>query len=265
MTELTPLDHAHAAMQTAPDDENARLGFFNRLADSELLLLLTEEARGDNASPRIFETSDGTYVLAFDREERLTQFTGAPAPYLALSGRSLAGLLAGQGVGLGLNLGVAPSEYLVPGEALDWLVDTLAEAPDEVEVGIAELRPPGSLPEALLTALDAKLATAGGLAEAAYLTGFTSRDGGLGHLLGFVGAPEAAKAALAAAVNEALIFSGLEAGTVDVGFFEASDVMTARLQAVGLRFELPKPAESLRTPKQPAAPGSDPDRPPRLR
>ena len=54
MTE-TPLDLAHARMETAPDDDRARLGFFERLGDGELFLLLARESEGDTAEPRLFE------------------------------------------------------------------------------------------------------------------------------------------------------------------------------------------------------------------
>ena len=261
MTDLTPLDTAHAGMEAAPEDDTARLRFYERLADSELMLLLTEEARDDTANPRLFETSSGTFVLAFDREDRLTRFTGEPAPYLALSGRSLAGMLAGQGVGLGLNLDVAPSEILIPAGALDWLTDTLTHAPDVIDGDIAELRAPGNLPDHLLAALDTKLATTSGLADHAYLAGTRDVQGGVGHVLAFIGAPDKAQPALAAAVGEALTFSGIEAGTLDVAFFKASDPIAARLARTGLRFDLPKPPE----PETRLAPGSNPGKPPILR
>ena len=205
MTDLTPLDTAHAGMEAAPEDDTARLRFYERLADSELMLLLTEEARDDTANPRLFETSSGTFVLAFDREDRLTRFTGEPAPYLALSGRSLAGMLAGQGVGLGLNLDVAPSEILIPAGALDWLTDTLTHAPDVIDGDIAELRAPGNLPDHLLAALDTKLATTSGLADHAYLAGTRDVQGGVGHVLAFIGAPDKAQPALAAAVGDGVL------------------------------------------------------------
>lgn len=263
MTETTPLDTAHAAMQTAPDDGAARLRFFAHLADSELFLALTHEARGDALSPRMFEVEEGRFVLAFDREERLARFADGPAPYAAMSGRVLARMLVGQAIGLGLNLDVAPSSILIPAEAIGWLDETLGHAPDRVEARIAEVRAPVGLPEALLTALDAKLATAGGLARAACLVAVSYQDGGRGHLLGFVDALEDAQPALAKAVGEALTFSGIEAGALDVGFFTATDPVTVKLQAVGLWFDLPQP----KGPEAPqrAAPGTDPDRPPILR
>lgn len=262
MTDLTPLDAAHAAMEAAPADDAARLRFYERLGDCELFLLLTEEARDENISPEVFDVADGQFVLAFDREDRLAQFVGRPAPYAALSGRILASMLAGQGVGLGLNLEVAPSSILIPPEALAWLQQTLQHAPDEVEAKVEAFTPPAGLPEHLITSLDTKLSTAQGLATAAYLVGVTYPGGGHGHLLGFVGAIEGAQGALAKAASEALTFSGVDAGAMDVGFFDDGDPVAAKLEAVGLKFDLPqvqKP-EVVRP-----APGSDPDTPPRLK
>ncbi|MBT8152596.1 SseB family protein [Epibacterium ulvae] len=262
MTEDTALDLAHAAMEAAPEDEAARLRFYERLADSELFLLLGAEPEGDKIQPEVFATEEGEFVLVFDREERLAEFAGKIVPYAALSGRMIVKMLEGSDIGLGVNLDVAPSQALMPASALDWLRETLAHNPEEVEAGVEEVLPPKGLPEVLLTALDAKLATAAGFATSAYLVSLQYTGGGQGHLLGFVGAKDGAESALAQAVFEALTFSGIEAGALDVGFFGASDEMSARLARVGLRFELPEASE----PKTfaPSKPGSDPDKPPRL-
>ena len=262
MTETTALDTAHAAMHAAPNDDKVRLRFFERLADSELFLMLTEEAQGENISPEVFDVADGQFVLAFDREDRLAQFADRPVPYVALSGRVLSSMLAGQGIGLGLNLEVAPSSMLIPAEALGWLATTLQHGPEEVQERIAEFLPPKGLPDNLLTALDTKLATAGGLAQSAYLVATKSEHGATGHLLGFVGAIEGAEAALATAASEALTFSGVEAGAMDVGFFAMDDVAAGLLAKTGLRFDLPQPEQpdTIRP-----APGSDPEKPPMLK
>ena len=262
MTETTALDSAHARMEANPQDDAARLRFFERLADCELFLMLTEEARDENISPELFEVADGRFVLVFDREDRLAQFAGRPAPYAALSGRVLAGMLAGQGVGLGLNLEVGPSAMLIPAEALTWLADTLGHAPHEVQARLDEVLPPAGLPDILLKALDAKLATAGALASAAYLVGTRENGGGSGHLLGFVDAVAGAESALAKAVSEALTFSGIEAGVLDVGFFAAADPVVATLSKVGLRFDLPQPERAI---TERPAPGSNPNNPPILK
>jgi len=107
MTE-TLIDTAHRAMEANPDDIQARMKYFERLADSELFLLLTKEAEGETLSPETFDISDGTFILAFDTEDRLSAFVGKAAPYAALSGRVIAGMLQGQGIGIALNPEVAP-------------------------------------------------------------------------------------------------------------------------------------------------------------
>lgn len=258
---MTDLDQAHAAMEAAPENDAARLQFYERLADTELFMLLGEEAVGQQITPELFEIEDQRFALIFDTEERLSDFVGRVAPYAGLPGRALAQMLAGQGIGLALNLEVASSAMLIPAEAVDWLVATLAHGPDETEARLTEVSAPGGLPEAVIAGLDRKLAIAAGLARFAYLAAATYEDGGRGHVLAFVDAVEGAEKALASAAGEALTFSGIEAGVMDVLFVRASDPLAAHLAKVGLRFDLPQPE----APHAPGAPGMDPAKPPRLR
>ncbi|WP_108484250.1 SseB family protein [Oceaniglobus ichthyenteri] len=255
----TPLDHAHAAMEAGGDSE--RLAFYERLADGELFMMLDAEPEGDQIAPAIFDTGEGRFVLVFDREARLAQFAGQITPYAALSGRVIAAMLAGQGLGLALNPDVAPSSFLVPADGIAWLAETLAETPNEVEARPREITVPHGLPEVLLRALDAKLATASGMARMAYLVG-AQYETTSSHLLAFIDPAPGAEPALARATGEALTFSGIEAGVLDVGFFSASDPFAARLARVGLRFDLPE-VEISSTPG--ANPGMDPAKPPKLR
>lgn len=257
---VTLLDAAHAAVSADPDNELLRLRFFERLADGEMVILLEREALGETLEPRVFDLEDGPFVLVFDREERLATFTGGIAPYAALPGRVIAGMLKGQGIGLGVNLGVAPSSMLLPAEAMDWLAETLDEAPEEVEALPEEFVAP-RVPEVLISALDAKLARAEGLAVAAVLAGVVYRGGRRGHMLAFLDAAEGAEAALARAMSEALVFSGIEAGELDVAFLRQGEAAAEAMARVGLRFDLPVPDVA----PGPAAPGMDPSRPPRLR
>lgn len=263
MTEQTLLDRAHEAMQAAPDDPGARLRFYERLATSELFMLLKEPATGGSIAPRLCEVDGQSFVLVFDREDRLARFAGGPAPYAGLSGRAAAAMLATEGLGLGLNLDVAPSAILLPAEAMAWLAEMLAQGPDEIEARPRELTAPAGLPESLLAQLDARLAGAAGLARCAYLAGVTWDNGATGHMLGVIDPLPGAAPALARAVSEVLQFSGLDAAALDVAFFRAEDPVTVRLARVGLRFDLP-PA-----PPQgqagPGAPGMDPASPPRLK
>ncbi len=262
----TPLDRAHAAMQAAPEDAAARLRFYDRLADAELMLLLARDPEGDAIEPELFEIEGGRVALVFDTEARLSGFIGRPAPYAAVSGRALAGMLAGQGIGLGLNLDAAPSAILLPAGAVDWLAGMLDRRPAEIGATPEDIGRPDGVPDALLEALDQKLAAAAGLAPYAYLAGVRYRGGASGHLLAFVDARPGAEDALARAVGEALAFSGLEAGSLDVGFFGASDPVAATLARRGLRIDLPEPERAqILGAEGPSAPGMDPDRPPRLR
>lgn len=257
---MTPLDEAFAAMDAAPDDAKLRLAWFDRLAASEMFLLLESEAVGEQITPKVFTVEGADLVVAFDREERLAAFAGDVAPFVGMSGRVLAQMLSGPGLGLAVNLGTA-FETVLEGEAIGWLVGTLAQAPEAVEDRPDEVLPPDGLPETLLTALDARLATTHGRAALAYLVATRHDDGRRGHLLAFVETMEGYEGAMAQLVGDALSFSGLEAGSLDVGFFRASDPMCATFAKVGLRFDLPQLAD----PIAPVAPGSDPDKPPRLR
>ena len=114
----------------------------------------------------------------------------------------------------------------------------------------------------LIDALDGKLARAGGLAVAALLAGVVYRDGRRGHLLALLDAAEGAEAPLARAMREALVFSGIEAGELDVVFLTAESPVASAMARVALRFDLPEPQGQ---DAAPAAPGMDPSRPPKLR
>jgi hypothetical protein len=257
---VTLLDAAHAAVAADPENEALRLRFYERLADGEMILLLEREAVGEAVEPRVFDIEGGPVVLAFDREERLAAFTGGIAPYAALPGRVIAGMLKGQGIGLGVNLGVAPSSMLLPAEAMDWLAMALEGGPEAAEA-VPERFVAPSVPEGLVAALDAKLAKAGGLAVAAVLAGVVYRGGRRGHMLAFLDGAPGAEMALAGAVREALVFSGLEAGELDVAFLTSGEAAAVAIARAGLRFDLPV----LERPAAPAAPGTDPARPPKLR
>ena len=265
MTDVTPLDAAHAAMAQNPQDNAARLRFYERLAESELFLMLQNEADevSGSVTPEVFDLGDARYVLVFDREERLAAFAGQATPYIAVSGRVVASMLIGEEIGLGVNLEVAPSSILLPAQAIAWLHDTLENSPDEVDAKIAEVGPPKGLPEALIAAIDTKLATAMGLASAAYFVSVTYDHGGKGHLLAFVGAVPEAQEALAQAASEALTFSDIDAGAMDIAFFRAADAIVPRLDRVGLRFDLPQLQNTVT--QEPIAPGMDPEKPPRLK
>ncbi len=277
---MTPLDAAHAAMTGAPGDDSARLRFYRRLADTTLFLLLTREPETDGAplDPEILETAGDDparpdrYALVFDTEERLAGFAAYrndALPYAALPGRVIARALAGQGVGLAVNLDSAPSSVLLPAEALDWLSDTLAAEPEPGEGRLTGIAPPTGLPDGLIEGLEEKLLGAAGLASHAVFVKGRYEGGHEGWLLAFIDARPGAEPALARATQEALVFSGTELASVDVAFFAASDPICARLESIGLRCTFPVPdagdADGKEAPARPKGPGMDPDKPPYLK
>lgn len=259
---LTDLDRAH---EGSDDNDAARLRFYSVLADAELFILLERPATDTQFEPQMFPVDGQDYVLAFDTEERLADFASKPVPYAALPGRIVAGLLAEQGVGLALNLEVAPSSTLLPPDALAWLTEMLGgDGPGQTEARIDAVMPPAGVPDVLLMGLAERLARTGRIADAALLAKVQYDGGGTGHLLALVGADTRAEPALARAVSEAVTFSGVEAGFLDVGFFAADDPVVARLRAVAFAFELPEPEPVQEVQAPGRAPGMDPDKPPRL-
>jgi hypothetical protein len=265
---MTPYDRAHAAMEADPDNQALRLAVYDRLADAELFLLLEEEPEGEDIRPQLFSSDEGDFVLAFDLEERLAEFADEALPYAALPGRVIAQHLVGEGIGLGVNLGVAESAMLLPPEALDWLTETLTHAPQTRDARPAQFDAP-ALPPAilglLLPAFEAKFEQIAGLASHALLGGVVYEDGHRGHVLAFLGAPEPARPGIAKAMAEALAFSGLDAGELDVTFLDETSPAAAVLLEKALVLALPEPVEEEVQELKPAMPGMDPAKPPILR
>jgi len=262
MTETTPLDQAHAAMQADTDDTGARMRFYERLADCELFVLLQDEPQGNTVTPRLFPLEQGDVALVFDRQERLAEFSETAVPYLALSGRAVASMLAGQGIGLGVNLGVAPSSILLDADAVDWLAQTLSTKAAEIMRQPVALSAPETTLPMLAQALDTKLAMSAGLAQTAYLVHARYSDDSAADMLAIIDAIPAARPALTQAIGEAVLFCGQQTALIDVGFFAADDPLVGEFDRVGLRFDLPQRQSDHPAPK---APGMDPDDPPRLR
>lgn len=254
MNPETPLDAAFLAHEADPDPA-LRLRFHERILDAELMVPLVAEA-GEALDPQVFDLEDGRFVLAFDRDDRLADFMGAPTDFAALSGRRLAALLAGQGIGIALNLG-APSATLLPAAAVDWVAAMVLPAPAPRAGHLTGLAAP-EVPDALAAGLAAKLAAMADAIPAAHLVAI--RDGeAAGLALVLAGVPEAVRGGVAAAVAEAVRFTA-DAPALDLVFVEADSPAAVAVARAGLRLALPA------SPPGPASgPGMDPARPPRLR
>ncbi|KPQ06468.1 MAG: SseB protein [Rhodobacteraceae bacterium HLUCCA12] len=269
MTETPPssLETALARMQAAPDDTTRRLRFHAELLDTELFVLLAEDAAGDTLRPQVFDTDSGRTVLVFDSEARLAEFAGQAVPYAALPGRVLVTMLANSPEGLSLL--VSPDSdhaALLAPDAIAWLAQTLTGTMTHETEAAAETFGPVTLPEGVLSllvpALERRLRHTPGL-DGAVLASVRWRGGGVGHVLAIGGVADAVRAPLARAVAEALELSGIEAGALDVIFPPASVV--AALAETGLPLA-PEPWVETPAPhRAPTPPGMDPARPPRLR
>lgn len=259
---MTELDRALAAMQADPADEALRLRFYARLADTELVLLLEREAEAGAVTPRIFPLEDGPVALAYDGEERLAEMAGAEAAYAALPGRIIAQGLMGQGVGLGLNLGAEAPSLILPPEAMDWLVNRLAVAPEAAAERPEAFLPP-TLSESALAELGNRLAPAAAAIGGTLLVRTRYASGRMAHLVVLPAAPPEVEAALARAVAEAAAFCAPEGEPLDAAFLAPDDPLRAAMAAAAVTFATAPPPEPTPDPA-PKGPGMDPARPPRL-
>lgn len=262
MTDQTLLDRAHRAMSARPEDAAARLAYYHRLAGAELCLLLDHEPQGDDLAPRVLDLSDGPVVLAFDGEERLAAFADGPVPYAALPGRVILTLLAGQGIGLGVNLGSDDRAFLLPASAIDWLAGLLAQAPEP-----ATARPTGWAAPAdpsLAPRIADLLSGLGALAAQGWLATARSGDDSPSQFLIIEDPAPGAEEALAKAGTEALAFSGADPSAFSLLFLSGAECRALGLPLLAAPVPLSRPAPPPE-PAAPQAPGSDPARPPRLR
>jgi hypothetical protein len=250
----TPIDAAHAALAASDEDAALRMAFYGQVMTAELHVVLEAEPVGDAVRPLVVAADGSRLVLAFDLPERMAAFLEAPRDYVALAGRSLVAMLAGQGLGIALNPDVAPSASVIPAAAVDWLAAGAAGAEARTS-RVAGLRRPAGVPGALVVALEARIGAYAGRLEAAYLAAARHDDGGEGLVLALAGVPPAAEARVAAAIDEAVRFSGVEGVRLDV-LFPGPEALD-RIARVALAFRPERLA--------PPEPEPEPDRPPRLR
>ncbi|MEM6306814.1 MAG: SseB family protein [Pseudomonadota bacterium] len=252
----TPLDHALQAMQAATDDTPRRLQYFERVMDAELFLPLAD-GDDDVVTPGSQLIQDVEYVLAFDLEARLSDHAGGLVEHLTVSGRGLVEMLVGQQAGILLNAG-QDSENTIPPDTITWLAQMSGVTPDEVDESPVALHPPKGVDEGLILALDTKFSTMRGMADYAVLVLAEYADDRRQPLVGVIGAIDGSEPDIARALSEAAQFSGANIAAVDVVFLPIDHSAVARMNQVGLKFQIPRAAGEALS----AAPGSNPDKPP---
>ena len=254
---MTPLDEALGAMRADPEADRLRRAYFDRLSLVELFLLLDAEPDDESVKPRVFELDDGPVVLAFDTEQRLTDFAGASF-YLGLPGAELIELVASSRLGLGINFGTDGAEVMMAPEDAAWLSARLAGQTQELTGPLSRLERPAASDE-LIAALDARLATAGGVLSEAVLVGTAEASGTQGLVLVLVDIGDADAAKLSRSIAQALAVLGQDV-RLDVTGLAHGDPRLAKIRQLGLAFAVPEPP----TQATPEAPGMDPAKPPKL-
>ena len=233
--------------------------FFLTLVNSELFVWLEEEVRGEVIDLKDFPTDAGPIALAFDREERLSAFVGTPQPYAALPGRVLLKMLKSTGIGLGVNLDVAPSSTILTPEMLEWCLEKLQVQVSSIEpTELMSVRAPASVPPSVSAVLQSLMRQLRGSAlECAVADAIDQSDQRMSILI-IRGAGELDRTALTGAFSEALAFAG-----VDDEWRLCVD------RKLGKDLSLPTfaapSADPIAQPRAMRAPRSDPDKPPILR
>lgn len=269
MTETSPLMEALAATSADPDDDPARLALFRALATSELLLLLSEPATGENLSPKIFGIDEGNVALVFDNEDRLTQFTGTESDFIGLPGRVLAEMMVENDLAMGINLGQQAATILPP-PALKWFVDFLDEGPQEHQAQLTVVRQLTGAPQQVMAAVVGQIATMPGLATRAVFAEAEYANGDRAPMVALEGVEEKNRGPMAQAIDEAVGLSGVENARVDVAFPEEDSGLWDILNKVGRALDLKdiaekaKAASAAKSEEPPKGPGMDPNNPPKL-
>jgi hypothetical protein len=253
----TPLDRAHAAAHAPGAPEAAMARFWALMVETALHVPVTPAPEDAPLAPLVFPLETGPVALAFDDDARMAAFFEAPTDYVTLTGRSLVAALAEAGLGLGLNLGDAPSATLLDGDTVRWIA---AEMGGEVEAldltGALTVAPPVAAPRALAVALAERVAAMPGLIAEAWLVALTP-DGAAPSLALLIRPAQAARRAVAGLVTvlgRAAAVHGAEAGPVAVGVVEEGHPLLPAARAHGRALHAPPEAAAAPAAPRPAAP-----------
>jgi hypothetical protein len=261
-TQMTPLDRAFAAAEAPGAAPTARARFYALLAETDLCIPLDGAAEQGPLRPLVFPLDEpGPVALAFDDDGRMAAFFEAPTEYVRLSGRALLAALAQARLGLGLNLGDAPSATLLDAATVAFLAAEQGGAVEAAEVdGPITVGTPRGAERGLVAALAARLAEMPGLVTEAWLVTL-ERDGRTGLAAMALPGPLAARAAegVAAALGRAAAAHAPEGTPVEIALLTPTHPLLAASRTHGLALHAkPEPGP------EPSAP-TRPDAPPRLR
>ena len=87
---MKQLNKAFLEMSQNPESNDARLKYYGVLADTNLFLLLEQEPSNEILDPKFIQLKGNNFALAFDSEEKLSEFYGETAAFAKVTGRVLA-------------------------------------------------------------------------------------------------------------------------------------------------------------------------------
>jgi hypothetical protein len=253
---VTPLDVAFRAAEADGAPADARARFYALLMETSLCAPVEPAPEDAAPKPMVFALAEGPVALGFDDDARMAGFFGAPVEYVALPGRALVAALAEAGLGLGLNLGEAPSATLLDAATVRWLAAEMAAAPQaETMAGPLTVAPPAGAEAPLLAALAERLAAFPAMVAEAWLVRLAAGVGPARLTLLLLPSPGAARAAegIAGALARAAEPFAPPGETVAVAPLAEGHPLLgpARARGVGLH---PGPAPEPESPPPPAGP-----------
>lgn len=167
---MTPLDRAHLAAAADGAAPDARARFYALLLESALFCPVEQASQTGPLKPLVFALEGGPVALAFDDDARMAGFFDAPTEYVTLPGRALTAALAQAGLGLGLNLGDAPSAMLLAAADVAWIAAEMGGAVEAAAVaGALTVAAPLGAERGLLAALADRIAAHPGMIAEAWL------------------------------------------------------------------------------------------------
>lgn len=258
---LTPLDRALLAAQAPEAGDAAMARFYALLVETALCAPVTPTAEDTPIAPVVFDIAGGPVALAFDDDSRMVAFFEQATDYVTLTGRSLIGALAESGLGLGLNLGDAPSAVLLDSETVRWIAAEMGGAVEALDLtGALVVGTPSGAPRALLAALSERIAQMPGLVAEAWLVSLAADGQTTGLAVLWRPAPAASRAiaGVVTVLGRAAAVHGAEAGSVAVGVVAEGDALLRAARTHGASLH----PEARAVAPMPSRPG---DTPPRLR
>lgn len=241
----TRIDRAwDAAAQDGGDEAAAK--FIDVVLAEALICPVWEDdpnADGDQIAPKMVEIDGRDTMLLFDTEERLASFAEEPTSFVALPGHVFFETLSGQNAQIALNLDVAPSSTVFDSASVDAVAALIREGEENAELvdptAFTAIAPPAAS-ETMLAALSARLSSAAGVADEAWLFAMSSDDPEAAAsadrpILALVGALEKSLEAQALG-RELARLAGAEderGEGVDVAVLAPDDAVLDRIRAVG--------------------------------